>query len=621
MSSLQVRTLLLLLIPCTLPAQYSRQRISHVLRGEAALQRQEITTAIAAFREAAGDSSPARRAAAERMLGVIAWRFYRQNGEARVHFGNALATHADTAATLMELARLATAEGRYREAFELADRARRSSTDDIDTRGAILQMGHAVTEAALAARLDGGDGGGSTLSDTATAATVAALRSLVRQTPGRIEDSHQLLIASLIAGNGAAATEALDSYYLIDAGDPSMHSPIPAALAQLRPMLADWHADGATRAERARLASALGRARFYDAAGLVAPVGTDVLEYAKYCRRVAREASEYYRRTLVAGERPDALTRLAIRAQHDLWPRLTWAGAPPRFFPAAADAELARRFGALLQLGITGGYYDMHLGHIVGDERRTVTQYGQTAQVTFVALDGMVTNGLQSWAWDDAGGHGGWQRRDTIVQVRPIFVEHALSLWASADPDRREAEIRNIESDSAVDWTIARADSIGYLPGVASRLHRDGRDALIDSLRRAGVPDSTLGREFVRVASRLIRESSIIAHEGRHAIDDLLDPRLSPEDREFRAKLSEIAFAERPKMVMSAIVHPNIGDATPHGRANARVMLGLIRWMRAHGSEIRGFDASLPVLPQLPLLTNAQLRRAFRSMDPLARGR
>ena len=615
-----MRTLLLLLIPCTLHAQYSRQRVSLVMRGEAALQRQEITTAVAAFREAARDSVPARRAAAERMLGVIAWRFYRENGEARVHFGNALATQADTPATLIELARLATVEGRYRQAFELADRARRSAADDIDMRGAILQLGHAVTEAALAVRLDGSDAVDGALSDSAAAAAVSALRWLVRQTPGRIQEAHQLLLAALAAGNGAAAAEALDSYYLIDAGGAAMHSSIPAALSQLRPMLTAWHADRATRAERARLATALGRARFYDAAGLVAPAGTDIIEYAKYCRRVGREANEYYRRTLVAGERPDALTRLAIRAERDLWPRLTWTGPPPRFYPAGAEAELGRRFGALIQLGVTGGYYDMHLGHVVGDERRTVTQYGQTARVTFIALDGMVTNGLQSWAWDDAGGHGGWQRRDTIVQVRPIFVEHALTIWVGADPARRSAEIRNIEADSAADWTIARGDSIGYLPGVASRLHRDGRDALIDSLRRAGVPDSTLGREFVRVASRLIRESSIIAHEGRHAIDDALDPRLSPEDREFRAKLSEIAFAERPKMVMSAIVHPNIGDATPHGRANARVMLGLIQWMRAHGSEIRGFDPKVPVLPQLPLLTDAQLRRAFRSMDPLARG-
>ena len=618
---MRVRPLLLLLIPCVLRAQYSRERVSLVLRGEAALQRQEIRAAVAAFGEAALDSVPARRAAAERMLGVIAWRFYKENGDARIHFGNALATKADTPATLSELARLATAEGRYREAFELADRARRSSRDDIDSRAATLQMGRTVTEAALAAWLDGDASAVSTAADTAdAAAAVRALRSLVRQTPGRVEEAHQLLLASLIAGDGAAAVEALDSYYLVDAGGPSTHSSIPAALARLRPWLAGWHPDRATRAERARLASALAGARFYDAAGLIAPAGTELYEYARYCRRVAREANEYYRRTLVAGERPDVLTRLAIRAEHDIWPRLTWNGAPPRFYPAAADAELGRRFGALLQLGITGGYYDMHLGHVVGDERRTVTQYGKTARVTFITLDGMVTNGLQSWAWDDAGGHGGWQRSDTIVQVRPIFVEHALSLWVSADPARRAAEARNIEKDSAADWAIARADSIAYLPGVAGRLHRDGRDALIDSLRRAGIPDSALGSAFVRVASRLIRESSIIAHEGRHAIDDALDPRLSPADREFRAKLSEIAFAGRPKMVMSAIVHPNIGDATPHGRANARLMLGLIRWMRTHGSEIRGFDGRVPVLPQLPLLTDAQLRRAFRSMDPLARG-
>ena len=618
---MSIRPLLLLLVPCTLSAQYSRERVSLVRRGEAALQRQEITTAVAAFREAARDSVPQRSAAAERMLGVIAWRFYRENGQARAHFGNALAIQADTPATLIELARLATAEGRYRQAFELADRARRSSADDIDTRAAILQLGHAVTEAALAARLDGDDAGGSTLPDTALAAAVRELRVLVRQMPGRVSEAHQLLLASLAAGDGAAAVEGLDSYYLIDAAGASMHSSIPAALARLRPMLRSWTAERATRSERVRLAAALGAARFYDAAGLVAPPGTEILEYARYCRRVAREANEYYRRTLVAGERPEVLTRIAIHAEHDLWPRLTWNGVPPRFYPAAAEAELGRRFGALVQLGITGGYYDMHLGHVIADERRTITQYGKTARVAFIALDGMVTNGLQSWAWDDAGGHGGWQRRDTIVQVRPIFVEHALSLWVSADPTRRDAEMRNIAADSAADWTIARADSIGFLPGVASRLHRDGRDALIDSLRRAGVPDSTLGREFVRVASRLIRESSIIAHEGRHAIDDALDPRFSPEEREFHAKLSEIAFAARPKMVMSAIVHPNIGDATPHGRANARVMLGLIRWMRAHGSEIRGFDGKLPVLPQLPLLTDAQLRQAFRSMDPLARAR
>lgn len=610
---------LLLLLPAVVYAQYSRERVSLVLRGEAALQRQEIGAAQDAFRAAARDTSLARRAAAERMLGVIAWRFYQDNGRARLHFGTALATGQDTSVTLAEMARLATTEGRYRQAFILADRALHSATDDIARRGAALQMGRAINESMLAARLDGSSAASEHLDATEIAAAVTALRELVRRTPGRVEDAHELLLAALAAGDGASAAIAIRSYYLIDVGGPTMRTPIPGLVASLERTLPDWRgADSTPSATRGRIAADLARARLYDAAALVTPLGREVIEYAKYCRRIEREANEYYRHALVGEQHFDVLTRAYIRASRDLWPRLTWPGAPPAFYPAAADRELARRFGTLVQLGITGGYYDLHMGHVVGEEERVVTQYGQSAHVLFIVLDGIVTNGLQSWAWDDAGGHGGWQRRDTVVQVRPIFVEHALTLFVSGDSSRRAHELLSIAADSALDWTIARADSIGYLPGVAARLRRDGRDALLDSLRRAGVPDSALGSEFVRVASALIRESSIIAHEGRHAIDEGLQPGLTPDEREFRAKLSEIAFAAHPKIVMSSIMHPNIGDASPHGRANARVMLGLIRWMRAHGSEISGFDRSKAVLVQLPLLTDAQMRRAFRGMDPLA---
>lgn len=586
-----------------------------MLRGEAALQRQELGVAIHAFREAARDTSAARRAAAERMLGVIAWRFYKKDGDARLHFGSALAAEQDSATTLTEMARLATAEGRFHQAFDLADRARRSATDDLARRAATIQMGRAVVEPALVARLDPG-GAPEPVDTAARTNAIAALRTAVRREPGRVEESRLLLLAALAAADGATAAAAIDSYYLIDVGGRSIHSFVPAAVAELDTMLPAWHGDPS---KRAHIASALERARLIDAAALVAPSGSEIIEYAKYCRRIAREADEYYRRALLGEAREDELTRLYIHASHDLWSKLHWtSGKPPQFYPAAADAELSRRFGALIQLGITGGYYDMHLGHIVGEEQRTITQYGRSVRVTCLVIDGIVTNGLQSWAWDDAGGHGGWQRRDTIVQVRPVFVEHALSLWVSGDSTRHAHEVRSIVNDSIIDWSIARADSIAYLPGVAARLRRDGRDAIIDSLRHAGIPDSVVGREFVRVVSRLIRESSIIAHEGRHAIDDAMQQPLTPEDREFRAKLSEVAFAGHPKIVMSSIVHPNIGDATPHGRANARVMLGLIRWMRAHGREITGFESSRPVLMQLPLLTDAQLRAAFRSMDPLA---
>jgi hypothetical protein len=612
--------LLLLLVPAVVHAQYSRERVSLVLRGEAALQRQEIGSAIEAFREAARDTSAARRSAAERMLGVIAWRFYGDDGQARSHFGAALATQRDSASTLVEMARLAVAEGRYRQAFVLADDARRSASDDLAYRAAVVQMGRTIGEAALAARL--GDERSATPEHVDSMSMALALRELgqlVRQQQGRTEEAHQLLLTALVAGDGRAAATGVASYYFINAGDTAMHSEVPAAIAELNQLLPLWQGDATARSDRARIAAALARTRLFDAAALVAPRESEIAAYAAFCRRIERSANEYYRRTLLGQPHPDELTRAYIHAEHDLWPRLAWRGAQPKFFPAAADAELARRFGTLIELGITGGYYDLHMGHIVGEETRTVTQYGHSARVTFFVIDGIVTNGLQSWAWDDAGGHGGWQRRDTVVQVRPIFIEHTISLLVSGDPVRHIREQRGISLDSALDWGIAARDSIAYLPGVAGRLRRDGRDFILDSLRSAGVRDSALGGTFVRVASQLIRESSIVAHEGRHAIDDDMGIPLSPAAREFRAKLSEVAFAQHPKIVMSSIVHPNIGDATPHGGANAQVMLGLIHWMRAHQKEIPGFVVTRPILPQLPLLSDAQLRTAFRAMDPLAR--
>ena len=62
---------------------------------------------------------------------------------------------------------------------------------------------------------------------------------------------------------------------------------------------------------------------------------------------------------------------------------------------------------------------------------------------------------------------------------------------------------------------------------------------------------------------------------------------------------------------------PNIGDGTPHGQGNLKIMEGIVTWMHAHEGEINGLFKSDPLLPQMPLLSDRQLREAFASMDPL----
>ena len=121
-----------------------------------------------------------------------------------------------------------------------------------------------------------------------------------------------------------------------------------------------------------------------------------------------------------------------------------------------------------------------------------------------------------------------------------------------------------------------------------------------------------------RATLNAVVQSSIVAHEGRHAIDRRLRVDLDTWEREFRAKLSQVAFAPLPFLALRAIVNPNIGDDTPHGRANAKIMEGLVDWMRDHADEIQTLDSNLPLLPQLDKLTDDRLRSAFASMDPLA---
>ena len=72
-----------------------------------------------------------------------------------------------------------------------------------------------------------------------------------------------------------------------------------------------------------------------------------------------------------------------------------------------------------------------------------------------------------------------------------------------------------------------------------------------------------------------------------------------------------------PLICMGAIFDSNIGrHGDPHGMANERIMKGLADWMKMHQAEIKGLDPKRPFLPQFDLLTDEQMRDAFRSMDP-----
>jgi hypothetical protein len=232
-----------------------------------------------------------------------------------------------------------------------------------------------------------------------------------------------------------------------------------------------------------------------------------------------------------------------------------------------------------------------------------------------VVLDGVVDNGLDAWLLDGASGRAGWTSADSLFEVRTTFTEAPFQTWLSlTDPDAMAAELERIARDSTADLERVRDDSSGYLPGVAARIFRNGAQEILDSLSRGSLSLSEQRDAFLDAMFEQLTQSTIALHESRHAADIRTGATVSGAEGEFRAKVDEVAGAGHPKLALTAILHPNIGDRSPHGISNRRVMLRLIKWVRANGSSIAGYDPTMPALIQLPLLTNAQLRAAFQSM-------
>ncbi|HEY8795595.1 MAG TPA: hypothetical protein VIM15_11685 [Gemmatimonadaceae bacterium] len=352
----------------------------------------------------------------------------------------------------------------------------------------------------------------------------------------------------------------------------------------------------------------------------MSPSATTALaaSHARFLREARRVTNEYYRDVALARADSNAWRAKLYSAGQRLWPHLEWGSPAPAYALDALAKELEQRFDLVVNLGITGGVLDLHSGHRISKEDREVHQYQQSAHIRFAVLDGMISDGYQTWAWDGRAAHGGWASDVEIIQVRDGYAEGPLRAWhALTDPAIISRDAKALARDSIADIERARGKEIAYFPSVESRLRRDARLQLLDSLRRGGLAGRDLELSFVRTYGDDIDESSIFAHEGRHAIDKIAHiADSSAKNLEYRAKLSELAFAPLPKLALSGILGPNTGDDTPHGIADARLMRELLDWMRHHGFSDGA--AALPLPLQIPTLTDAQLRAAARTLDPLA---
>jgi hypothetical protein len=597
-------------------------------RGSAAIDRarsafiaNDLDAAALAYREViATDSAPADRIEAFTTLASIAWRIHRDTVTAARLLDTMAIDPGGRGASLRERSRMLAGFGQYTQAERAAAEASSVAGPASDSLEALDALATARFRHASEAPC------GSCPSADSLAAVVARLHDVVRRMPGSLDPARLLVWGGVLTGDGDAIVDGWRSYYLIATGD-SLRGPLVLPRRALETTLTGRHGP-LVGARAAATAVALAASGFLNEAALVARHRraqgldnrlADIVAYHDFVDTLVRTTNEYYRQIALGRGDSAAWRRDFKRHGLMLWSRLTRRTPTVPIGFDSVTKELDRRFGAVVEVGITAGKLDLHMGHRVVDDRRTVRQYGHEATVRLVVLDGMVSDGYQTWAWDGRASHGGWANENLIVEVRAGYVSEPIQRWRGlTDPTEVAKQIQRIAADSAADVASAREHPAAYFASVAERLQRDGMLALLDSLKRSGQSGPALEAAFEREYGRALVESSIFAHEGRHAIDRALGVALSDTDLEFRAKLAEVAFAPRPRLALEAIISPNIGDASPHGQANARIMQGLLAWLAAHASEIGHCDPRAPLLPQLPLMTDDQLRQAFASMDPFA---
>lgn len=281
----------------------------------------------------------------------------------------------------------------------------------------------------------------------------------------------------------------------------------------------------------------------------------------------------------------------------------------------SGDPRVALReaYGLYGTIGETSGYPSLHAGHLTQNEAFTVEQYGRRGELRFTVVDNMLANGFESWLWDGWAQTGGWSPdAATIVQVRSAYADGPLNALALARPGvARDRALERMNRNSAAERAALENTDIANLPAVSTRLQLQTIDSIYTGVN--GDQDAFLAEHW-----RAVVQHSITIHEGRHALDRAAAPDLESEELEFRAKLSELALADYPRLALANLVDGAVGANTGHGQANARILRLFANWMAANTAQINGFDANTPALMQLDKLTNEQIRAVARAADPFA---
>jgi len=437
--------------------------------------------------------------------------------------------------------------------------------------------------------------------------------------------SRLLLGISLLNNDGAGVLKAWKSYFQIqdiDRAYPYLSSPAK----KLSRICKNWNGNKLTIPDQEELIDALASSRFYtfipvyvkkhDREFAYDQKIKDAIIYSRYLKDIEKKTNSYYRLISIGQENETVYMEWLTNKRKELWDTLSLTKLKEYNEPDFLDA-MEKHFGARGFTGSTGNYngYVLCLGHIVNQEIAKIEQYGYQPEFTYTQLDMMVSNGFSSWFWEDKA-IGGWATDHEIIRVREVYLNGPMKAWKMITDvtERRKVEetIRTFLNNSV-------ASQLELSEGLAVKLRFDALINLYDRLA-IGLSGQELKLAFLSKYEKYRVEASLLAHEGRHSIEQKYMAEefktWSNEEREFRAKLSQIVFASEPRLELAEMVTSVTGDFG-HFRANKRIVDVVVKWIKENHPSISGYSSKTSAFSQIHLLKIHQIKECFKQADPL----
>ncbi|MCF6404577.1 hypothetical protein L3C95_16895 [Chitinophaga filiformis] len=602
--------LVLYLIPSPSPAQQTnmlwekaaRAFFTFDLNGSAAILRDMLRDP----QTNANDSAKVYRT-----LALRDWQFQRDYDLAIRRLDSAQAIAATGNASLVARSNITAEAQRYTVSLEAADKALGLAATPVEQRDAAIAYANTVYLSSKNNKRP----------DTLLLNKAGQLlMEVLEQTPGHPQAAKLLVGTGILKKDGRLVLAGWNAYFHFATAD-SAYPYLKAPAGVLSTVLPHWKGNTLPIAEREQVALALAKSGFYEQAAMLAGPGQkDIIIYARYLQEIGKLTDNYYRQIAAHTSNDSLFERQVMKLCGDVLKDLHLSAGKDSLTYEKFLELMQPRFGTMGFLGVTSSFNakEICLGQIVNVTRKDVLQYGYKASLTFIEIDLMTSNGFISWFSNKRSGNGGWSVNDTIYRVRESYMREPVEAWSLiTDSTLRREHLSIFEKAIA----STSSDTPTLLNGIRARLRINAMDSLYSTLYKRGLRGSDLQLQFMNTLEKKEEEASIFAHEGRHSIDQLYfakDFEKAPNsEREYRAKLSEIACADFPLFIFGKLV-ATIGTSG-HGMANRRILEDALAWMGTHQSEISGYDTTLPAIKQLHLLSASQIQTCFREADPLSK--